>query len=56
LLLILLLGCSGGGSTTVPPTGGGTTPGSYTVTINAYTISGNGTNADATTSIPLTVN
>jgi beta-glucanase (GH16 family) len=56
LLLILLLGCSGGGSTTVPPVSGGTTPGSYTVTINAYTVSGNGTNPDATASIPLTVN
>ncbi|HXX99594.1 MAG TPA: glycoside hydrolase family 16 protein [Candidatus Limnocylindrales bacterium] len=52
----ILLGCSGGGSSTPPPPSGGTTPGSYTITVNAYTLSGNGTNADATVSIPLTVN
>ena len=51
----VLLGC-GGGSTTTPPPGGGTTPGSYNVTVNAYTLTGNGTTPDATVSIPLTVN
>jgi len=57
LLVALLLGCSGGGSSTTPPGGGGgTTPGSYTITVNAYTVSGNGTSPDASTTIPLTVN
>jgi beta-glucanase (GH16 family) len=57
LLIAILLGCSGGGSSAPPPPpGSGTTPGSYTVTVNAYTVSGPGTNADATTTIPLTVN
>jgi len=56
LLVALLLGCSGGGSSTTPPPSGGTTPGSYTITVNAYTVSGNGANPDASTPIPLTVN
>jgi hypothetical protein len=59
LLVGILFGCSGGGSSTTtppPPPGNGTTPGSYTVTVNAYTVSGTGTNPDATTTIPLTVN
>jgi len=51
----VLLGCSGG-STPTPTPGGGTTPGSYSVTVNAYTLTGNGTAPDATVSIPLTVN
>lgn len=51
----LVLGRSGG-STPTPPLGGGTTPGSYSVTVNAYTLTGNGTTPDATVSIPLTVN
>lgn len=57
VLAALLLGCSGGsngGST--PPPSGGTTPGSYTITVNAYTVSGNGTTPDSTVTIPLTVN
>jgi len=52
----LLLGCSGGGGAAPTPPPGGTTPGSYTVTVNAYTLTGNGTQPDATVSIPLTVN
>ena len=51
----VLLGSSGG-STPTPPPGGGTTPGSYSVTVNAFTLTGNGTAPDATVSIPLTVN
>jgi beta-glucanase (GH16 family) len=51
----LLLGC-GGGSTVTPPPSGGTTPGNYSVTLNAYTLTGNGTTPDAMVSIPLTVN
>jgi beta-glucanase (GH16 family) len=34
----------------------GTSPGVYTVTVNAYTVDGNGTNPDATVPIVLTVN
>jgi len=57
LLVTLLLGCSGGGSSTPPPPpGNGTTPGSYSITVNAYTVSGTGANPDAGISIPLTVN
>ncbi len=52
----LLLACSGGSRQTPPPPSGGTTPGSYSVTVNAYTLTGNGTTPDATVSIPLTVN
>lgn len=54
-LAVLLLGCSGGSSSTPPPSGG-TTPGSYTITVNAYTLSANGTTPDSTVTIPLTVN
>jgi len=50
----LLLGCAGGSS--APPPGGGTTPGNYTITVSAYTVSGSGTTPDATIRIPLTVN
>ncbi len=50
----LLLSCSGSTPTVPPPTG--TMPGSYTVTVSAYTLTGNGTQPDATVSIPLTVN
>ena len=35
--------------------GGGTAPGSYSITVNAYTVSGSGTTPDATVDIPLTV-
>lgn len=42
--------------TVTTESGGGTPPGNYTLTVNAYTVSGNGTSPDATASIPLTVN
>jgi beta-glucanase (GH16 family) len=44
-------GGGGGGSG-----GGGTTPGTYTITVNAFTLSNPGGAADAITSIALTVN
>jgi beta-glucanase (GH16 family) len=50
----LLLGCAGGASA-APPTGS-TPPRNYSITVNAYTVSGNGTTPDATVRIPLTVN
>jgi len=53
LIGAMFLGCSGGNST-APPSGG-TTPGSYAITLSAYTISGNGNQPDATVSIPVTV-
>jgi len=59
LLLLLggvFVGCGGGMSTLPPPPGNGTPPGSYTITVNAYTIAGNGTAPDATASVLLTVN
>ena len=56
LFLTVLLGCGGASNSNPPPSGGGTPPGSYSVTVNAYTLSGNGTTPDATVSIPLTVN
>jgi beta-glucanase (GH16 family) len=53
----LWLACSsGGGSTLTPPPSNGTTPGSYTIALNAYTLTGTGTTPDATVNIPLTVN
>jgi beta-glucanase (GH16 family) len=59
LSAIVIAGCGGGSSTTPPPING-TTPGSYTVTVYAFTESnasdGSNTNADATVAIPLTVN
>jgi hypothetical protein len=36
--------------------GGETAPGTYSITVNAYTVSGGGTNPDATVSVPLIVN
>jgi hypothetical protein len=36
--------------------GGGTTPGNYTITVSAYSVSNTGAAADATTNIALTVN
>lgn len=54
LIVINLPGCSGGSSN--PPPSGGTTPGSYSVTVNAYTVSGSGTQPDVTVTIPVTVN
>jgi len=56
LLAGIFVGCSGGTSTTQPPPGNGTPPGNYTITVNAYTLTGNGTKPDATVSVPLTVN
>jgi beta-glucanase (GH16 family) len=56
----VIAGCGGGGSTMPPPPGNGTTPGSYTVTVYAFTESnsstGSNANADASVGIPLTVN
>jgi beta-glucanase (GH16 family) len=59
LALVMHPGCgggsSGGGSSGVGGGGGGTTPGSYSVTVNAYTVSNSGS-PDSTVNIPLTVN
>jgi hypothetical protein len=55
LLAAILPGCSGGRNNSLP-SGGGTTPGNYTITVNAYTVSNNGTKPDASVTIPLTVN
>jgi beta-glucanase (GH16 family) len=56
----VIAGCGGGGSTVTPPPANGTTPGSYTVTVYAFTESnsstGSNANADASVAIPLTVN
>jgi hypothetical protein len=53
-------GNNGGGNQITPPNNNGTTPGSYTVTVYAFTESnvGSGSNstADANVVIPLTVN
>jgi len=55
----LIAGCNGGGTTTTPPPNG-TPPGSYTVTVYAFTESnasdGSNATADAHVDIPLTVN
>jgi beta-glucanase (GH16 family) len=61
LMMVLLVhpGCGGGSSSsTTGGSGGGngTTPGNYTVTVNAYTVSNSSGNPDSTTTIPLTVN
>lgn len=63
LVLVVIAGCGGGGyssSSPPPPPSGGTTPGSYAVTVYAFTESNtsDGTNAhaDASVQIPLTVN
>lgn len=56
LFVALLAGCGGGASSTPPPPSGGTTPGSYQVTVNAFTQSNTSGNADATAQITLTVN
>ncbi len=57
---VMLYGCGGGNSTTTPPANNGTPPGSYTVTVFAFTESntsdGTNANADASVTIPLTVN
>jgi beta-glucanase (GH16 family) len=58
--VVAIAGCGGGSSVTPPPPNNGTPPGSYTVTVYAFTESntGDGTNAnaDANVVIPLTVN
>lgn len=61
LVLVVVVGCGGGGySSRPPPPSGGTAPGSYAVTVYAFTESNtsDGTNAhaDASVQIPLTVN
>jgi len=61
LLAALTLSCGGGGgSQIIPPGNNGTPPGSYTVTVYAFTESnvsnGANSNADANVAIPLTVN
>jgi len=56
----VVAGCGGGGSSVTPPPNNGTTPGSYTITVYAFTESnasdGSNGNADASVAIPLTVN
>lgn len=57
VLVAMLLGCSGGSSTAArTPLATGTAAGSYTINVNAYTVSGSGASPDATVTIPLTVN
>ena len=57
VLVAMLLGCSGGSSTAArTPPAAGTAAGSYTINVNAYTVSGSGASPDATVTIPLTVN
>ena len=60
LSAIMIAGCGGGNSITPPPPINGTPPGSYTVSVYAFTESNmsDGTNAtaDASVNIPLTVN
>jgi beta-glucanase (GH16 family) len=58
LVLALLASCGGSSSpATVPPSiSNGTAPGSYTITVNAYTVSNTTGTPDQTLSIPLTVN
>ena len=51
----MLLGSRGVRSTPAAPVVG-TAPGGYTLTVKAFTVSGNGTTPDATATIPLTVN
>jgi hypothetical protein len=54
--ILLCVACGGGAS--APPPGGGTPPGSYHITVNAYTVSSDPTNPATFGSIvvPLTVN
>ena len=58
--VVAIAGCGGGNSVTPPPPNNGTPPGSYTVTVYAFTESnasdGTNANADANVAIPLTVN
>jgi drug/metabolite transporter (DMT)-like permease len=55
---VLLAACGGGGSNAPPPPppSGGTPPGSYTITVNAFTMGNTTGTPDATTSVLLTVN
>jgi beta-glucanase (GH16 family) len=55
LLSLIAPSCGSNGSGT-GTTGGGTTPGNYTITVNAYTVSNTGSAPDATVNIPLIVN
>jgi beta-glucanase (GH16 family) len=60
LAAVAIAGCGGGSSMAPPPPNNGTPPGSYTVTVYAFTESntsdGNNANADAHVDISLTVN
>jgi hypothetical protein len=59
IALVLCAGCGGSGAPSGGGVGGGgngTPPGSYSVTVNAYTVSNTGGDPDSTVSIPLTVN
>jgi beta-glucanase (GH16 family) len=57
---VMIAGCGGGNGTMITPPSNGTSPGSYTVTVYAFiesnTSNGSNSNADASVSIPLTVN
>jgi hypothetical protein len=59
LALVMHPGCGGGGSSAGGGGGGGsngTPPGTYSVTVNAYTVSNSTGNPDSAVTIPLTVN
>ena len=59
VIIIIIASCGGAGGYSggpIPVPSGGTTPGIYIVTVNAYTVSGNGTIPDATVTFNLTVN
>jgi beta-glucanase (GH16 family) len=56
LAMLFAPSCGGGSSGGGGGGGGGTTPGSYTISVGAYTVSNTGGAADATVTIPLTVN
>jgi len=50
----LLLGCVG--SSSARASTAGTPAGNYSITVNAYTVSGSGASPDATVRIPVTIN
>ncbi len=59
LALLMHTGCGGGGSSNGGgggSGGNGTTPGSYSITVNAYTVSNVSGNPDSTANVVLTVN
>jgi hypothetical protein len=60
LVGVAIAGCGGNSTMIVPPGNNGTPPGSYVVTVYAFTQSnssdGTNGNADASVAIPLTVN